>query len=224
MARVGLRPNTTTATAHVFSVGSASASPSRALMLEPALVGRRAGISFDVSIQAQVLNLLDDRSANRDWPTCSYPHDLGVVRHIAHDVLVMYLGHAVERGEKKPSLRPLHPYTQALWRPPWSWQRRGERIVSGDSLPLHPPTGCVFLRCPTPPHDAAANDPFKSCMDDRLPALKPRTWRIPAAVDPPSKNPDAWADGRGLTCSFADRAKGRFTFFWAVFAHILEFS
>ncbi|HEX5697959.1 MAG TPA: oligopeptide/dipeptide ABC transporter ATP-binding protein, partial [Rhodoferax sp.] len=82
-------------------------------------------------------------------------HDLGVVRHIAHDVLVMYLGHAVEQGEKKTIFaQPLHPYTRALLASTPGIVGTGaakQRIVLSGELPspLNPPSGCVFsTRCP----------------------------------------------------------------------------
>jgi dipeptide transport system ATP-binding protein len=82
-------------------------------------------------------------------------HDLGVVRHIAHDVLVMYLGHTVEQGEKAAIFeKPLHPYTQALLASTPGLAGTGQmqrRIVLKGELPspLNPPKGCVFsTRCP----------------------------------------------------------------------------
>jgi dipeptide transport system ATP-binding protein len=108
-----------------------------------------------VSIQAQVLNLLADLQQELGLAYLFISHDLGVVRHIAHDVLVMYLGHAVEQGEKKTIFaQPLHPYTQALLASTPGIVGTGaakKRIVLTGELPspLSPPGGCVFsTRCP----------------------------------------------------------------------------
>ncbi|MDP1969205.1 MAG: dipeptide ABC transporter ATP binding subunit DppF, partial [Burkholderiaceae bacterium] len=106
--------------------------------------------------QAQVLNLLTDLQQQLGLAYLFISHDLGVVRHIAHDVLVMYLGHAVEQGPKKAIFQqPLHPYTQALLGSTPGIAAPGDaarqRIVLKGELPspLNPPGGCVFsTRCP----------------------------------------------------------------------------
>ena len=102
-----------------------------------------------------MLNLLADLQQSMGLAYLFISHDLGVVRHIAHDVLVMYLGHAVEQGEKNALFaQPLHPYTQALLAStPGLAGSTGvrHRIVLKGELPspLNPPTGCVFsTRCP----------------------------------------------------------------------------
>lgn len=95
-------------------------------------------------------------SAAWGWPTCSISHDLGVVRHIAHDVLVMYLGHTVEHGEKNVIFtRPLHPLHTGPARLPTpglagSGPARQRTVLKGElPSPLNPPVGCVFsMRCP----------------------------------------------------------------------------
>jgi dipeptide transport system ATP-binding protein len=156
LGKVGLRPEHYRRYPHMFSGGQRQRiAVARALMLHPRLVVADEPVSaLDVSIQAQVLNLLMDLQQELGIAYLFISHNLQVVRHIADDVLVMYFGRTVEHASKDDVFeRPTHPYTKALLASTPSLaagRARGKATVSGElPSPLDPPSGCAFhTRCP----------------------------------------------------------------------------
>ncbi|WP_377844626.1 peptide ABC transporter ATP-binding protein [Bosea sp. UC22_33] len=174
MAKVGLRPEHYARYPHMFSGGQRQRiAIARALILSPKVVVADEPVSaLDISIQAQVLNLLADLQDELKLAYLFISHDLSVVRHIAHDVMVMYLGNAIEHGPKERIYaRPLHPYTQALLAStPRVDAGKRERIILRGELPspLNPPKGCVFsTRCPHVTDRCRAERPDKREIDGR---------------------------------------------------------
>jgi len=176
LAKVGLRPEQYARYPHMFSGGQRQRiAIARALMLHPRIVVADEPVSaLDVSIRAQVLNLLMDLQDELKLAYLFISHDLSVVRHIADEVMVMYLGRPAEQGDKTVIFeRPRHPYTKALLAstPSTDPTARSQRASVRGELPspINPPSGCAFhSRCPYAAADCTTKRPELRKVDGRL--------------------------------------------------------
>ncbi len=175
MTRVGLRPEHYYRYPHMFSGGQRQRiAIARAMMLNPRIVVADEPTSaLDVSIQAQVLNLFMDLQEEFGTAYVFISHNLAVVEHVADELMVMYLGRAVEVGDKRSVYdHPLHPYTQALLSATPSIHPEDRRIkirIQGElPSPLSPPGGCAFhKRCPHAVPRCSAEEPELRTVEGR---------------------------------------------------------
>ena len=174
MKRVGLRPEQVGRYPHMFSGGQRQRiALARAMMLNPKIiVADEPTSALDVSIQAQVLNLFMDLQDTYHTAYVFISHNLSVVRHVADDLMVMYLGKAVEHGPKEAIFeKPCHPYTRALLAAAPSLNgHQAELKLKGElPSPLNLPSGCsLHLRCPFAQEQCGQQEPELRPWQGRL--------------------------------------------------------
>ncbi|WMT90856.1 ABC transporter ATP-binding protein [Pelagibacterium sp. H642] len=181
LEKTGLSSSHLTRYPHEFSGGQRQRiGIARALAVGPQFIVADEPVSaLDVSVQAQVLNLLQDLKRDLDLTMLMVAHDLGVVEYVSNRVVVMYLGRIMEVAPaRKLYANPMHPYTRALLSAvpvPDPTKRRTRTILKGEiPSPIHPPSGCVFrTRCPlaidecakvVPPLEAVSEGHLKACI------------------------------------------------------------
>jgi oligopeptide transport system ATP-binding protein len=197
MERVGLSAGHVNRYPHEFSGGQCQRiGIARALVSRPRIVLCDEPVSaLDVSIQAQIVNLLTDLQQEMGLALVFIAHDLAVVRHISHRVMVMYLGRVAELADADDLYRhPKHPYTRALMAavpvPDPGYRPQGAQILSGDvPSPLAPPSGCSFrTRCPIATDRCRTDRPDLRAAGDALVACH-------YAENPPKAGHESSRDG-----------------------------